>query len=218
MLRTMVWSPARPRIRLARLDDLFRVEPGGRLVEDQHLGVVNQRLREADALPVAFRQLRAVLRRHVVDVRALHHGRDPVLLFLRGHALDARDEVQVLPDGHVRIQGRRFRQVAGAPLGLDRVSEDVVAGDRRPTVGWRHVAGQDPHRGGLARPVRTQEPENLSAFDSEADVVHGRDPAVAFGDVFDLNHRSLSSGVRRHLAEHGSPAGAGRRTPEPPRD
>ena len=44
---------------LARLDDLLRVEAGGRLVEDQHVGVVDQRLREADALPVALRQLAA---------------------------------------------------------------------------------------------------------------------------------------------------------------
>ena len=42
---------------LARLDDLLRVEAGGRLVEDQHVGVVNQRLGEADALPVALREL-----------------------------------------------------------------------------------------------------------------------------------------------------------------
>ena len=42
---------------LARLDDLLRVEAGGRLVEDQHVGVVDQRLRQADALLVALRQL-----------------------------------------------------------------------------------------------------------------------------------------------------------------
>ena len=42
---------------LARLDDLLRVEARGRLVEDQHLRVVNQRLGEADALPVALREL-----------------------------------------------------------------------------------------------------------------------------------------------------------------
>ena len=61
----------------------------------------------------------------------------------------------------------------------------------RPAVRRRHVAGEDPHRGRLAGPVRTQEPENLSAFDSEADVVYGGDPAVALGNVFDLNHRSI---------------------------
>ena len=43
---------------LARFDDLLRVEAGGRLVEDEDVRVVNQRLGEADALAVALRQLR----------------------------------------------------------------------------------------------------------------------------------------------------------------
>jgi hypothetical protein len=43
----------------ARLVDLLRVEPCGRLVEDQHVGVVDERLGEPDALPVALRELAA---------------------------------------------------------------------------------------------------------------------------------------------------------------
>ena len=42
---------------LARFDDLLRVESGGRLVENQDVGIVNDGLREADALPVAFGEL-----------------------------------------------------------------------------------------------------------------------------------------------------------------
>ena len=37
--------------------NLLRIEARGRLIEDQHVRVVNDGLREADALPVAFRQL-----------------------------------------------------------------------------------------------------------------------------------------------------------------
>ena len=40
----------------AHLHDLHRVEAAGRLVEDEELGLVHQRLRHADALPVAVRQ------------------------------------------------------------------------------------------------------------------------------------------------------------------
>ena len=40
---------------LARLDDLLRVEAGGRFVEDEHVGIVDQGLGQADALPVALR-------------------------------------------------------------------------------------------------------------------------------------------------------------------
>ena len=41
---------------LPRFDDLLGVEAGGRLVEDEDVGVVDQRLREADALLVALRE------------------------------------------------------------------------------------------------------------------------------------------------------------------
>ena len=44
---------------LTGLDDLLGVEAGGRLVEDEDVGIVDQRLRQADALLVALREPRA---------------------------------------------------------------------------------------------------------------------------------------------------------------
>jgi hypothetical protein len=146
---------------------------------------------------------------HVVDEGALHDGLDALLLLLGRHPLDARDEVQILAHGHVRVERRRLRQVAGAAFGFHRMGEDVEPGHRRFAVGRRHVAGEDPHRGGLARPVRTEKAKDFAAFHTKADVVHGRNPAVAFGDVFDLDHRSLQqsgcSPVRRTRASPGGP-------------
>ena len=84
MLRMMVWSPARLADQLPRLDDLLRVEAGGRLVEDQDVGIVDQRLRQADALPIALRELAAVPLGHVVDARAAHDVVDPRLALGRG--------------------------------------------------------------------------------------------------------------------------------------
>ena len=61
---------------VAGLDDLLGVEAGGRLVQDQDVGVVDERLGQPDALPVALRQLAAVPVRHVGHVRALQDGVD----------------------------------------------------------------------------------------------------------------------------------------------
>ncbi len=47
VLRMIVWSPARPLISDAGFDDLLRIETRGRLVKDQHVGIVNNRLGEA---------------------------------------------------------------------------------------------------------------------------------------------------------------------------
>ncbi len=89
VLRTMVWSPASSLISCARLDDLLRVEAGGRLVEDQHLGVVDERLGQADALLVALRQLAAVAVGHVGDRgSAPSPSSTRPLALARRHALD----------------------------------------------------------------------------------------------------------------------------------
>ena len=55
---------------LARLADLRRVEAGGRLVEDQHRRVVQQRVGQADALAVALRQRADQLPAHVAQPAA----------------------------------------------------------------------------------------------------------------------------------------------------
>ena len=106
---------------IARLHDLFRIEPGGRFVENQHLRFVNQRLRETDTLSVAFGQLPARAVGHVVDVRLLHHTFDAwrALGCAQGADLQAGDERQVFAHRHVRVERRRFRQVSGAPFGFD---------------------------------------------------------------------------------------------------
>ena len=69
-----------------------------------------------------------------------------------------------------------------------RMREDVEARDDGLALGGRHVAGDDAHRAGLARAVRTEEPENLAFLDAETDVVDRGDAAVAFREVLDLDH------------------------------
>ena len=173
---------------LARLDDLFRVEAGRRLVEDEDVGVVNQRLGEPDALLVAFRQLAAQAVRHVVDAGALHHCLDALAPLAARHPLDLGDELEIFDDAHVGVERRRLRQIAGAAFGLDRLVEDVEPGDDGVAFRGRHVAGQDPHRRRLAGAVRSEEAEDLPALDAKAHVVHRGHPAVAFREVLDLNH------------------------------
>ena len=118
----------------------------------------------------------------------LHHAVNPRLDFTPGHALDLRHEGQIVAHPHVRVEGRRLGQIAGPPLGLDRLVQDVEPGHDCPAFGRGHVAGQDPHRGGLPSAVRAEKSENLTPLDPEADVVHGRHGAVPFREVLYLDH------------------------------
>ena len=51
-----VWSSGQRPDQLAHLDDLARIEAVGRLVEDEDLGIVHQRLRNRHSLAVTARQ------------------------------------------------------------------------------------------------------------------------------------------------------------------
>src|SRR6185295_724623 len=173
---------------LAGLDDLFRVEAGRRLVEDEDVRVVDERLREPHALPVAFRQLAAQAIRHVVDARPLHHRLYALAPLTARHAFDSGDELEILEDAHVGVERRRLGQVPRPAFGLDRLVEDVEAGDNGFALGRRHVAGQYPHRRRLAGAVRAEEAEDLAPLDAEADVLDGGYAAITFREVLDLDH------------------------------
>ena len=126
---------------LPSFDDLLGVEAGGRLVEDQHVGVVDERLREADALrdspSTASSTARfAMSAMRVRSITSSTRSRRP----LDGTPLIFGDEIEILEDAHVGIERRRLGQVAGPALGLDRLVEDVEPGDDRFALRRRHVA------------------------------------------------------------------------------
>ena len=140
---------------LAGLDDLLGVEAGRRLVEDQHVGVVRGspgRGRRAGGSP--WRAGRSASSRTSATRRLLHRLVDArALRSLPGDALDlARRSRGTSPTVHVGVEGRRLRHVADAPLDLERLLEDVVAGHARRALRGREVAGEDAHGGRLARP------------------------------------------------------------------
>ena len=149
---------------LADLMDLTGVEADGRFVEHQHGGIVNQRLRQSDALTITLRKLTANPVGHVGESADLEHVLDSAI---DGHPADAakfRDKAQVALDAHIAIERRGFRQVADAASGFERVGEDVEPVDFDSALARRHEAGNDAHGGGFAGAVRAEKAENLSTF------------------------------------------------------
>ena len=92
--------------------DLLGIESGGWLVENENVGVVNDGLRQANALPVAFRQLRDQFTLDVADGTTLHHLFCSALYLGFRYILQLRDECQVILDRHLRVQGRRLGKIA----------------------------------------------------------------------------------------------------------
>jgi hypothetical protein len=78
-----------------------------------------------------------------------------------------------------------------------RLAQQVMTRDRRLTAGGPEQRHQHPQRGGLARPVGAQEPEDLALRDRQVDAVHGDHVALP-------PERPAQPSGLDHLAGHSS--------------
>lgn len=71
---------------------------------------------------------------------------------------------------------------------IERLAEDVFAGDATGTGSGREEAGEHPESGGFTRSVGAEEADDFSASDLEGDLVDGGMASVFFGEMCDLDH------------------------------
>ncbi len=86
---------------------LVGIEIGGGLVEDQDRRIVHQRLPEADALAVAVGEGADVLAEHLGQAADVDDPLHPLLERGLVQAAHVSDELEVLPDAHVLVEGAR---------------------------------------------------------------------------------------------------------------
>src|SRR5206468_1315940 len=110
-------------------DDLFRIEAAGRLVEDEDVGVMNDRMGDADALAVAFGKLADELFADVAERAALDDFIAAALDVGARDALELTDKIEILADLLFGVDGRGFGEITDALLDLLRAFEYVEAGD-----------------------------------------------------------------------------------------
>ena len=112
---------------LEHLGDTDGVDRDRRLVEDQDVGILDQRVGDAQPLPHASRVRvhpgvgpvrQAHLREHVVD---LGFGR------LATQAVEPRRVAQVLAAGHAPVEARVVGQVADPPLDAEGIAGGIQA-------------------------------------------------------------------------------------------
>jgi len=167
---------------LARFLDLAGVEPGGRLVEEQHLGRAQERLGQAEALAVALRELEDLVTEHLLEPagggHALDLGRDGAA----PDALHLGHEAQVGRDVERVVEGWTLGKVADQARRVDVVGRHVAAGHQHAALAGRGVAGDHAHGGGLARAVGAEEPDDLTPGDREGQLVDDGPGAVTLGD------------------------------------
>ena len=184
----------------------LRVDPHRRLVEVEHLGLVQQRDADVDAPLHAAAELVDAVLLAVDEGDELQHLVDPLLERVPGQPVHPPPEHEVLAGAHVRVEGDVLWDHADGLLDRLRVAHHGVAGDGGVAAARLEQAAQHGDGGALAGAVGTEEAEDLALLDAEADAVDGED---AFGGSYCLRS-SLTSTM---LTGAPSPASRLPRTP-----
>ncbi len=175
-----------------------RVDAGGRLVEDQQVGIVDQRAAQPELLLHAAGQL---ARRTLGERRqpgALQQVGDAPLALGLVVAEQPTEEVDVLEHRERRVE------VLAQPLGhvgdarADRPAVAAVAhvAIEHADLAILHLpcAGQQRQQAGLADPVRTDQADHAVGRDLQADVVNRTRLAVAQRNAPEARHAAPASG------------------------
>ena len=158
---------------VAHPPDAFRVQPVGRLVENQHLRVPEQRRRQAETLPHAQRVCPEC-------PAAGHREPDKLQDLIRPRQGDARglaDDAQMITSG-TPLVGRAGLQDGADPA--DRLIQAGVAGAADGGCPRRRLDQVQEHAQCRRLPgaVGTEETGDPARFHHERHVVHGLDAAV----------------------------------------
>ena len=162
-----------------------RVKARRRLVEEQQLGIVDERLRDADALEHAFGERAQRLLAGSLQADHLQQLVHALLLDRAGQAEQAAVEADHFRSGHMLIEVGRLGQVGDLLLDINvagGLAQNQDLARRREDQAQQSLDGR-----GLARAVGAEEAENLALVDIQADVVDGGDLFVLLDQVLDLD-------------------------------
>ena len=178
----------------------LRVEPGGRLVEEQELWPVQDGAREGGLLPHPLAEGAHLRAEPVGQPQQLDHVVDPPGDFRAGHV------VELGPGGEVVAQGQCLVE-ARVGLDPDAGAELVGAGRRQRLAeepdgarGRAQHAGQQPDCRRLPRAVGAEQPEGCATGHLERDTVD-RDPVAEVpGDPVGGDRRRDTHGTSRCIS------------------
>jgi hypothetical protein len=141
-----------------------RIKPRDRLVENQQLGLVHERLDEAELLAVTRRQLAYSPVEVGIEALCKLFAKPPV-----DTTPQVRQVVEHRRSAQHRVERELAWQEADPTSDLEAVRPTVQPKQRRRPRGRPDEVEQQPHRCRLSRAVRTEEPQNLAALDFQVE-------------------------------------------------
>ena len=169
-------------------DDPLRVQAVDRLVEQQHARIAQQRRRDPQPLPHTEGEAAGALTGNPVQPDQTQHLVHP----RPGDAVGRRHRQQVCACGPPGVHGTGFQQCPDLPQRRREV-DIPLAVDQCPTRRRPVQAQQQPHRGRLTCPVRSEETGDHTGPDHETQIVHRRRGPVMLTQTVGLDHRTTPS-------------------------
>ena len=217
--------PARCSARIcAYICSIMVVDRGGRLVQQQQLGVGHQRRREGQQLPLAVGERarrraspRAQPHRLEQAPRPLHRGRLQPAHPRRPHQASheafllvlLEERQQVLQGGEPREHAHQLEGASDAePRDPMRGGAGhVLAAEEHPAAVGRQIAGHAVEQRGLAGAVGADQAHELARLHREVDRVHRGDPEEALGEAARLEERHVRPPPAAARARRAAAAG-----------
>ena len=168
--------------------DPDRIEPRERLVEHEQVGLVHERRGQLHALLVAERERLDTIVRALGHAEHLDRLLGPTPRVGLGDPVQPRQVDELIEDPHLRIEAALLGHVAEATAYPS--VDGLAAPAHRTGVGREHAEG-DAHRGGLARPVRPDEPHDAPLGHGERDVVERDEVAERAAQTGQLEHADI---------------------------
>ena len=190
--RTSCWMKSQSSIRVRR------VEAGRRLVEDQHAGPAHEARAQVEPAPHAAGVGPDGAVGGVGEVQALQRLLGPHLRLLGAQAVQPSDHLQVLSAGQHLVDCGVLPGQADHGADGDGLADDVQAVDLRPAGIGAEQGGQHLDEGGLAGPVRAEEPEDGGGRHLQVHPIEGLGLAEGLADAGHLDHR-VGHGRLAHL-------------------
>ena len=164
------------------------IDPHGRLIEQQGLGLMHQPNGQIQAPLHAAGESRD---RFAGAVRQAHAFQQLLCIFLQSgprYAVQTTPEAKVFPSAELLVQGQVLGNQTQQAFGRPRRLPQIVVLDAHRAL----VRPQEPRdhadRRGLAGAVGAQQAEQLALRNREGNAVHGLQRAKPLGQVFDGNH------------------------------
>ena len=167
---------------------LVGVQAVGGFIQDQHLGVVQNGLSESHAAFEALGKRVNGLFADTAQINIVDNLFYPAVLLGAAITTNLGNKRQKLHDGHIRVAGRSFGQIADQGFGGHGVSGDVMTidGDGARTGGEK--SGDDFHGSGLAGAVWAEKSKHFTFGNRETEVVHSRKMLKFSCYMIDFDH------------------------------